>query len=166
MLEKWLGKKTKQPPLIEIAAPLTGKAVSLAEVPDEAFSGGFMGEGIAIEPSEGLLVAPFDGTVAHLIDTHHAVIVEHASGLQLLLHIGVNTVGLKGSGFTAQVKTGDRIRSGQPLIEFDPEAIRRAGYPLITPVVVANMEAAQRVSAFEGETVRSETRLLQVALQV
>ena len=139
MLGKLFNKKAKANH-IHISSPLTGTVVPLDHVPDEAFSGKFMGDGVAIEPTEGVLVSPFDGVVAHLIDTHHAVIVEHSSGLQLLLHIGVNTVGLKGQGFTAKVNTGDSIVAGQTLIEFDLETIRAAGYPVITPVVVANME--------------------------
>jgi len=165
MLEKLFGKKTKPSPFVEVVAPLSGQAVALANVPDEAFSRGFMGEGLAIEPSEGVLAAPFDGTVAHLIDTHHAIIVEHASGLQLLLHIGVNTVGLKGAGFRARVNTGDRIACGQTLIEFDLETIRQAGYPVITPVVVANMETVRHVDAVQGNVIRGQSGLLKVALQ-
>ncbi|MNT54050.1 PTS system glucose-specific EIICBA component [compost metagenome] len=96
-----------------------------------------MGEGIAIEPSEGRAFAPFDGTVALVMDkSKHAVILEHASGVQILIHIGINTVSLKGSGFTTHVQTGDRVKAGQLLIEFDIEAIRNAGLPLVTPVLV------------------------------
>lgn len=142
MLSKLFSSKTLQ---IDVAAPLTGTVVELAQVPDEAFAQKFMGDGFAIVPTVGKLVAPFDGTVVHLIDTHHALIVEHASGLQLLLHIGINTVKLQGEGFKAMVATGDAITSGQPLIEFDINAITAAGYPVITPVVVANHEVVDKL---------------------
>ncbi|MCM3699016.1 PTS glucose transporter subunit IIA [Paenibacillus macerans] len=97
---------------IAISSPLTGQAVPLAVVPDEAFSGGHMGPGLAIEPSEGKLVAPFDGKVAHVIKSHHAVILEHPSGLQFLFHIGINTVSLKGEGFASRTAAGDEVKAG------------------------------------------------------
>ncbi|MNN06008.1 PTS system glucose-specific EIICBA component [compost metagenome] len=126
-----------RPRTLEILAPITGTAVLLDTVPDPAFAQKHMGEGIAIEPSEGRAFAPFDGTVALVMDkSKHAVILEHASGVQILIHIGINTVSLKGSGFTTHVQTGDRVKAGQLLIEFDIEAIRNAGLPLVTPVLV------------------------------
>ncbi|MFB5760021.1 PTS sugar transporter subunit IIA [Paenibacillus medicaginis] len=121
-----------------VASPLTGACVSLAEVPDEAFAQGMMGPGAAVIPQEGRMVAPIDGTVVHLIKSHHAVMIEHSSGLQLLLHIGINTVSLKGQGFTPRVRVGEQVTVGQTLIEFDLNAITSAGYPVITPVIVAN----------------------------
>jgi sugar PTS system EIIA component len=137
MLGNWLKSKNKK---LDIASPMTGTAVPLEKVPDDAFAGKHMGDGVAIEPSEGRLVAPFDGTVAHLINTKHAIILEHESGVQLLAHIGINTVALKGEGFTALVKTGDKVRGGDTLIEFDMELIRGKGFPLITPLIIANGE--------------------------
>ncbi|MNK70262.1 PTS system beta-glucoside-specific EIIBCA component [compost metagenome] len=126
-----------RPRTLEILAPITGTAVLLDTVPDPAFAQKHMGEGIAIEPSEGRAFAPFDGTVALVMDkSKHAVILEHASGVQILIHIGINTVSLKGSGFTTHVQTGDKVKAGQLLIEFDIEAIRNAGLPLVTPVLV------------------------------
>lgn len=161
----WSKKKNAARP-ITILAPITGRVVPLAQVPDEAFAGKYMGEGIAIEPTEGVLTAPFDGTVAHLIDTHHAVIVEHASGLQLLLHIGINTVGLKGTGFRAKVAIGDSFTAGQPLIEFDLEAVKAAGYPVVTPVVIANQET---VESFEipgsGDVAGGQSILISVTMK-
>lgn len=125
--------------MLEIASPMTGTAVALANVPDPAFSEKHMGEGIAIEPTEGKVFAPFDGVVAHVMNkSKHAVIVEHESGLQMLVHVGINTVGLKGEGFTAHVQSGDAVTAGQLLIEFDMNAIQAAGLPLITPVLIPN----------------------------
>ncbi|WP_418041492.1 sucrose-specific PTS transporter subunit IIBC [Paenibacillus xylanilyticus] len=125
--------------LLEIASPMTGTAVALANVPDPAFSEKHMGEGIAIEPTEGKVFAPFDGVVAHVMNkSKHAVILEHETGLQMLVHVGINTVGLKGEGFTAHVQSGDAVTAGQLLIEFDMNAIQAAGLPLITPVLIPN----------------------------
>jgi glucose-specific phosphotransferase system IIA component len=164
MLEKLFNKKAK-PQSVSIASPLSGIALPLSQVPDEAFSNKMMGDGFAIEPTEGMLVAPFDGKVAHIIDTRHALILEHASGLQLLLHIGINTVGMKGEGFIAKVKTGDTVKMGQVLIAFDPKLIQKAGYPLITPVVIANMELVAEVECHLGAVERGIEQVLTVALQ-
>ncbi|MDT9717346.1 sucrose-specific PTS transporter subunit IIBC [Paenibacillus sp. ClWae2A] len=123
--------------LLEIASPMNGTVVALEQVPDPAFSEKHMGEGIAIEPSEGKVHAPFDGVIAHVMNkSKHAVILEHETGVQMLVHIGINTVGLKGTGFTAHVNSGDRVTAGQLLIEFDMDVIQAAGLPLITPVLI------------------------------
>lgn len=147
---------SKKQAVVEAVAAMTGRLIPLAEVPDEAFAQGMMGPGAAIEPAEGVAVAPFDGVIAHLIDTHHAVVVEHESGLQLLIHIGINTVGMKGEGFKALVKTGDAVKAGQPLIEFDMEAIRAAGHSVISPVIVAEEEAADKVECRYGSVKAGE----------
>ncbi|MEK3823187.1 MULTISPECIES: sucrose-specific PTS transporter subunit IIBC [Paenibacillus] len=123
--------------LLEIASPIHGTLVELEQVPDSAFAEKHMGEGFAIEPSEGKVYAPFDGVVAHVMDkSKHAVILEHETGVQLLVHIGINTVGLKGKGFVTHVKSGDSVLAGQLLIEFDMDIIEEAGLPLITPVLI------------------------------
>ncbi|WP_037283228.1 sucrose-specific PTS transporter subunit IIBC [Saccharibacillus sacchari] len=122
---------------LNVKAPITGRVLPLSEVPDPAFSGGHMGSGIAIEPSEGRVFAPFDCTVAHVMDkSKHAVILEHDNGAQLLIHVGINTVSLKGEGFTTHVKSGDRVSEGQLLLEFDLNVIQAAGLSSITPILV------------------------------
>lgn len=143
MLSKLFGKSKSK--AIEVSAPLSGKVVSLSAVPDEAFAGKHMGDGIAIEPSEGKVIAPFDGTVSHLIHTNHAIIIEHASGLQLLIHIGINTVALGGDGFKAHVSSGDTFQAGDTLIEFDRAKIEAAGYSAVTPIVVANEDDVKQL---------------------
>lgn len=146
MFSKWR-KKSTEPSTLEILAPVTGKAVALTEVPDEAFAAGHMGKGIAIEPAEGKLIAPFEGKVVHVIKSNHAVMIENAEGIQFLFHIGINTVSLKGEGFTSHVSAGDKVKAGQTLIEFNIEQIKAAGYPVITPIVVTN--ADEMVSTLE-----------------
>lgn len=148
MFERFRKKSAK---VVQVPAPLTGTVIPLSEVPDEAFAGGFMGQGVAIEPAEGRLVAPFDGTVAHVIKSKHAVMLEdNATGLQFLFHIGINTVGLKGEGYTSHVEMGDSVKAGQTLIEFDMDAIKAAGYPVVTPIIVTN--ADELASSVEGHT--------------
>lgn len=123
--------------VLDIIAPLTGTLVALENVPDPAFAGKHMGEGIAIMPNDGKLYAPFDGTVAHVMDkSKHALIVQHASGVQLLIHIGLDTVSLKGNGFTLHIQSGDTIQAGQLLIEFDIALIQSSGLSVVTPVIV------------------------------
>ncbi|WP_426334637.1 PTS system trehalose-specific EIIBC component [Paenibacillus silvae] len=151
---------------LEIIAPLTGRAVPLAEVPDPAFAEKQMGEGIAIEPSGNQVVAPFDAQVAHVIKSKHAVILEHASGLQILIHVGINTVSLKGEGFVMHVETGDRVRAGQKLLEFDRKVIEDAGYPLITPVIIPDgQDMVERVETLTGDVTSGQSDVLKVHLK-
>lgn len=137
MLSKWLKPKTQRQN-VTLLAPLSGESVPLSEVPDAAFAQGQIGKGLAIAPSSGRLIAPLSGTVMHVIDTSHAVILEHESGVQVLMHIGINTVGLRGRGFNALVKTGDRVVAGQALIEFDLDLLSSEGYSAVTPIVIVN----------------------------
>lgn len=142
-------KKNTAKDVLEIPAPLIGKIVPLDQVPDEAFSSKAMGEGIAVEPDEGKVIAPFAGKVAHIMEkSKHAVLLEHVSGAQILIHVGMNTVSLKGEGFTAHVRSGDKVEKGQLLLEFDISAIQQAGYPVITPVIVPNgQDSVKKVEA-------------------
>lgn len=122
----------------EVVSPLNGEVIALSEVKDAAFSSGALGHGVAIEPSEGKLVAPVAGTVSALFPTKHAIGITTDSGADLLIHIGMDTVQLEGKFFTAHVSQGDYVKAGQLLIEFDMEQIKEAGKPLTTPIVVTN----------------------------
>ncbi|HEY2495340.1 MAG TPA: PTS glucose transporter subunit IIA [Paenibacillus sp.] len=165
MFSKWRSKKEeKRTENMEITTPLSGTSVPLTEVPDETFAGGHMGKGIAIDPIEGKLIAPFDGKVAHVVKTNHAVILEHPSGLQLLLHIGIDTVSLKGKGFTSHIASGDIIKAGQTLIEFDLDAIRAAGLRTISPVIVTTSEEfTWDVDCHYGQVTAGKESILTVA---
>lgn len=123
---------------VEISAPVPGKVVSIKEVPDETFSEEVLGKGFAIEPSEGKVYAPFDGTCTTLMDTLHAMGLTADNGACVLIHVGLETVGLKGKPFKAHVKEGDRIKKGQLLLEFNIDEIKAAGLPTIVPVLVTN----------------------------
>lgn len=165
MFSKWR-KKSAETKVVEVAAPVTGRAVPLSEVPDEAFAGGHMGQGIAIEPEEGKLIAPFDGTVVHVIKSSHAVMVENAEGMQFLFHIGINTVSLKGEGFNSHVSTGDKVKKGQVLIEFDISKIKEAGYPVITPIIVTNAdEVASGLETLTGPVTAGRDVILKAVLK-
>ncbi len=125
---------------VVISAPLTGQVVDLASVPDEVFSSGALGEGIAIVPSAGRVVAPCDATVSATMETKHAVGLTTAQGVELLIHVGLDTVALEGRHYTCKVKEGQKVKKGDLLIEFDMNAIKAEGYQLHTPVLVTNSD--------------------------
>jgi PTS system beta-glucosides-specific IIC component len=122
----------------ELVSPLNGKVLALSEIEDAAFSSGALGHGVAIEPSEGKLLAPVSGTVSALFPTNHAIGITTDSGAEILMHIGMDTVQLEGKYFTAHTTQGEYVKKGQLLIEFDIEQIKKAGKPLTTPIVVTN----------------------------
>lgn len=121
-----------------VLSPIEGKIVDLAEVPDPAFASGAMGKGIAIEPSTGRVVAPFDGTVTVAFKKKHALAVVSDSGAEILVHVGVDTVKLDGEHFISYIEEGDRVKAGDLLLEFDIEQIKAAGYHTVTPIIVTN----------------------------
>ncbi|KDE33290.1 PTS beta-glucoside transporter subunit IIABC [Kosakonia radicincitans UMEnt01/12] len=125
---------------LQMLSPIKGEVIALENVPDEAFAGKVLGDGVAIVPHEGKVVAPCDAQVATLIDTHHAIGLICDNGAELLIHVGLNTVNLQGQYFTPLVKEGDRVTAGTPLLEFDKARIEQAGYDLTTPVLVVNSD--------------------------
>lgn len=158
MLSK-LFKKRK----LEILAPLNGEVVPLEQVPDPVFSQKMMGEGIAIMPTDGKVHAPIDGTVVLVADTKHAVGLKSNDGTEILIHIGLETVNLKGEGFTPLVNAGDKITVGQPLIEVDWAYIQEHATSMITPIIITNSED-KTVEAHEAkESIVGETVLLTIS---
>lgn len=121
-----------------VVAPLSGEIRHLVEVPDLVFSRKLTGEGIAIQPTNNTLIAPFDGEVIQLFPTLHAIGIRSNSGLELLIHIGLGTVALKGEGFEAFVKEGDKIVKGDALIEFDLAFIEANASSTVTPIIITN----------------------------
>ena len=145
-----------------LSACLNGTVVPLADVKDEAFASGVLGDGIAIEPSDGELVAPADGEISSTFETHHAVGMTTADGAELLMHIGIDTVKLGGKHFTYLVNEGDKVKKGQPLIRFELEAIKAEGYPVTTPLIVCNTDDYAAVAAKAGGTVKQGDALLEL----
>lgn len=123
---------------IVVTSPVPGTVVDLTEVPDKTFSSGMLGHGLAVEPSEGRVVAPFDGVVETVFPTLHALGLRSDSGVSLLVHVGLETVSLEGRPFSAHVQSGEAVKAGQLLLEFDVDAIRAAGCKTVTPVLVCN----------------------------
>ncbi|WP_208559700.1 beta-glucoside-specific PTS transporter subunit IIABC [Marinilactibacillus kalidii] len=124
--------------MYNLATPISGDIVPLSEVEDNAFSIGLLGKGIAIMPSEGKVFAPADGSVTTLFPTHHAIGITTTDGIEVLIHVGMDTVNLDGRHFSPKVKQGDIVKKGQLLLEFDKEGIQKEGYSVITPVIISN----------------------------
>jgi PTS system glucose-specific IIA component len=157
-------KKSTEPAYLDIPSLISGKIVPLADVEDEAFTSKAMGEGFAVLPDVGKVIAPFDGTIAHIMEkSKHAMLIEHSSGVQILVHVGMNTVSLKGEGFTAHVASGDKVKKGQLLLEFDIDYIRQAGYSVVTPIVVpAGQEIIKRIEELDVPQNAQEEAVLRV----
>lgn len=135
-----------------IPAPLEGKVLPLSEVPDAVFSSGAMGKGFAIEPTDNKLYAPFDGSVVMLAPTKHAIGLRSEFGVELLVHVGIDTVSLDGSAFTLHIKEGSKVKKGDLLMTFDQEAIASKGLKTITPVIITNTQAYEDVIIEEQST--------------
>lgn len=150
---------------INVLAPLTGSVLPLSLVPDPVFSQDVLGKGVAISPTDGLLTSPLTGRVTHLFPTHHAIAITSDCGLELLLHIGIDTVKRKGEGFSAVVSTGDRVTAGDALIRFDRMLLQKAGFSLVTPVILTNPDAISRLEVTANEQVTAGKDTLMRILQ-
>lgn len=139
-----------------IFSPLSGKAVPVSEVPDPTFSEGLLGNGIAIIPSDGRVWAPCDGTVETMFDTGHAVSLTAQNGAELLIHFGLETVGLNGRCFKVHVKNGQKVKKGQLLFEADIHGIKAAGLETITPVLVCNPDNFPQFEVTTGHDVTKD----------
>lgn len=148
--------------VIELHAPIEGTAVALSDVPDPIFAAGKLGEGVAIEPTGTTVVAPAAGKVAATYPSGHAVGLKLENGIELLIHVGLDTVNLDGKGFSVKVAKGDVVAAGDALIEFDPEVIKEAGYPLITPVIVTNTRKFAEVKGLPGVAHQNLSTVLKV----
>ena len=139
----------------KFGAPLDGRLVDLRQVPDEVFAGKIMGDGFAIDPVNGEVVSPLNGTVtSFMADTRHAVGITSDEGLEVLIHIGIDTVQLAGEGFIALVGQNEKVSAGQPLLKVDLDKIRGKVSSLVSPVVFTNLPAGRAVHVQAGRTIR------------
>lgn len=158
-LKKMFGGKEEKKTVL---APATGKAVSLKEVNDPTFSQEILGKGVAIIPSEGKIVAPADGTISVFFETKHAVSISAENGAEIIVHVGLDTVNLKGEHFTAHKQQGDKVKAGELLLEFDMEAIKAAGYDVITPVIICNTPDFPDMVCHTGQDVKELDTIIEL----
>ena len=156
--KKLFGKK-----LDSFYAPMAGKAVPITEVPDPTFAEGMLGNGIAIEPVEGKVYAPCDATVDMMFTTGHAVSLVADCGAEILIHVGLETVSLEGKPFTIHVANGDKVTKGQLLMEVDLDAVKAAGLPTITPMVICNTDNYPTFITHVGKDVTNADAVIELA---
>ena len=162
LFSKLFGGKAEAINPNHIYAPMAGEAVAITEVPDPTFAEGLLGNGIAIKPTSGKVCAPFNGTVETMFDTGHAVALTSESGVELLIHVGLETVGLNGAPFQVKVKNGQKVKKGDILMIADLDAIQAAGLPTITPVVVCNTDDYPTLNTTIGKTVGNGDVVIEV----
>ena len=147
-----------------VLTPLQGKVLAQADIPDETFAQGILGPGCGIEPTGKTVYAPFDGTVEQVASTLHAVGLTSEDGIEILIHVGMDTVELKGKGYELFVQTGDHVQKGQLLFRFDMQAIAAAGYTLTTPVIVTNSSRFARIEPLLSGRVTAGQQLLRAKM--
>ena len=149
--------------LDEIGAPVTGQCVPVSEVSDPTFGEEILGKGIAIHPAEGKVFAPCNASVDMMFETGHAVSLVADNGAEILIHVGLDTVNLKGEHFSIHVASGDHVKKGDLLIEFDKDAIAAKGYDIITPMVICNSGDFSTFKTNTGKPVTAGDTVIQLA---
>ena len=147
-----------------LVSPIKGEVLPLSMVKDEVFSQGLLGKGVAIEPSEGKVVSPVDGVITTLFPTHHAIGITSDSGVEILIHVGMDTVQLEGKCFTPKIAQGDKVKAGQLLLEFDIEGIKEAGLPITTPVIITNSDNYLDIIETDKKNIERKEELIKVMI--
>ena len=158
LFDKLFKKKTD-----DFYAPMAGQAVPITQVPDPTFAEGMLGNGIAIEPADGKVFAPCDATVDMMFTTGHAVSLVADCGAEILIHVGLETVSLEGKPFTIHVANGDKVKKGQLLMEADLQAIKAAGLPTITPMLICNTDDYPTFHTFVDKAVTNDDVVIALA---
>ncbi|MFC7371669.1 PTS glucose transporter subunit IIA [Fictibacillus iocasae] len=165
MFKKLFGIKEKQTE-DTLVAPLTGKVVALEDVPDPTFAQKMMGDGIAIEPIEGVVVSPVNGEIVQFFHTKHAIGIKSEAGTEILIHVGLETVGMKGEGFEGHVEVGDKVSAGDKLLSFDLDLIKEKAASTITPIIITNSDKIETLNKRAAtEAIKGETALLSLSLK-
>ena len=169
--DKLFGGKAEQEETVKffgqsktVLTPIRGKVLAQADIPDETFAQGILGPGCGIEPTGKTVYAPFDGTVEQVASTLHAVGLTSEDGIEILIHVGMDTVELKGKGYELFVQAGDYVQKGQLLFRFDLQAIAAAGYTLTTPVIVTNSSRFARIEPLLSGRVTAGQQLLRAKM--
>lgn len=141
----------KKKNVVELNAPMVGKIVEISNVPDEVFASKMLGDGLAFEPTEGTLYAPCDAEVVQIFPTKHAVGLKTNEGLEILLHIGIDTVQMQGEGFEAFIKEGEKVKKGDKLVSFDLNLVKEKAKSTITPMLITNMDVVDELNVKLGD---------------
>ncbi|MGN5881758.1 MULTISPECIES: PTS sugar transporter subunit IIA [Staphylococcus] len=165
MFKKLFGKDNPVEKDIEIYAPISGEYVNIEDIPDPVFAQKMMGEGFGINPSEGVVVSPINGKVDNVFPTSHALGLKADNGLELLIHIGLDTVQLNGEGFKVLVESGDTVSVGDPLVEFDLDYISQNAKSVISPIIITNTDQAENIDIHaQDQLVKNETKVIDVTM--
>lgn len=160
LFDKLFGSKDAKAVDVEIYAPLSGEIVNIEDVPDVVFSEKIVGDGIAIRPNGNKIVAPVDGVVGKIFETNHAFSMESKEGVELFVHFGIDTVELKGEGFTRIAQEGQSVKRGDVIIEFDLALLEQKAKSVLTPVVISNMDEISNIEKKSGEVLAGESLVL------
>lgn len=169
IFQKLFNNRQKEETILEqtergcIYAPVEGEVIALKEINDGVFSEGMLGKGCGIKPSEGDLYAPFDGEVVMIAATKHAIGLKSTNGVELLIHVGMDTVNMKGNGFHPQVKAGDRVKCGQAIMTFSISDIEAAGYVTTTAIIITNSERYSDFSVVEQGFKKTLEKIIKVS---
>lgn len=160
LFDKLFGSKENKSVEVSIYAPLTGEIVNIEDVPDVVFSEKIVGDGVAIRPTGTKIVAPVDGVIGKIFETNHAFSMESNEGVELFVHFGIDTVELKGEGFTRIAQEGQTVKRGDTVIELDLELLESKAKSVLTPIVVSNMDEVTHMEKKTGNTVAGESVVL------
>lgn len=152
------GRKKKQPK--QILSPVDGKAIPITQVSDRVFSEKILGDGVAIRPSEGTFFAPCDGEITQIAHTNHAICITTEFGAEILIHIGMDTLNLEGKGFKPYVKAGDKVSTGDKLMEVDLLVLKADDYNIDSPVIITNTDCLQEVEFLTGDVIHCESPII------
>ncbi|MGZ9808635.1 PTS sugar transporter subunit IIA [Staphylococcus haemolyticus] len=165
MFKKLFGKGKEVNKEIEIYAPLTGEYINIENIPDPVFAQKMMGEGFGINPTEGEVVSPIEGKVDNVFPTKHAIGLKADNGLEILVHIGLDTVQLDGQGFEILVSSGDTVQVGDPLLKIDLEYIRNNAKDVISPIIITNSDQTESIHVNDVKAViKGETKVVDVTM--
>ena len=161
-LKKAVSGNTATNETIDIIAPLSGEIIAIEDVPDVVFAEKIVGDGVAIRPTGNKMVAPCDGEIGKIFETNHAFSLESDSGIELFVHFGIDTVELKGEGFTRIAQEGQKVKAGDTILEFDLEFLKENAKSILTPVVISNMDEIKELQKMSGTVEVASDAILKI----